>query len=382
MATTYVDFATSLGDVVIQLFDGDAPLTVRNFLSYAQNTTAGAGYTGSFFHRSVPGFILQGGGYDYVNGTASAITAAAPVVNEFTGAHSNLLGTVAMAKLGGNPNSATDQFFFNLGNNSANLDAQNGGFTVFGQVTPDTLPVVQAIAGLQTINAGGALTNLPIQGTIANGQIAASNLVTINAVTVSATAPAPANAFLYTDTATHASGTMRGDAYSGSVVGLTQQYLWASPDGVAIAATVGNVFLHGGAGDDALQASSGTNVLDGGTGSNFLVGATGAGGGADTFFVDERGAGVTWSTVVNFHQGDAVTVFGFQDGISTRPWTASEGATGYQGATIHSELGGAGTGINGSVTFAGISQADAQARFTVTTGSTGGSSYLNIAYTG
>lgn len=62
MATTYVDFATSLGDVVIQLFNGDAPLTVQNFLAYAQNTTAGAGYTGSFFHRSVPGFILQGGG--------------------------------------------------------------------------------------------------------------------------------------------------------------------------------------------------------------------------------------------------------------------------------------------------------------------------------
>jgi len=382
MATTYVDFATSLGDVVIQLFNGDAPLTVQDFLAYAQNTTAGAGYTGSFFHRSVPGFILQGGGYDYVNGTASAITAGAPVVNEFTGKHSNLLGTVAMAKLGGDPNSATDQFFVNLGDNSANLDAQNGGFTVFGQVTPDTLPVVQAIAGLQTINAGGAFTNLPIQGTTANGQVAAANLVTINAVTVSATAPAPANSFLYTDTATRTSGMTRGDAYSGSVAGLTQQYLWASPDGVAIAATVGNVFLHGGAGDDALQASSGTNVLDGGAGSNFLVGATGANGGADTFFVDERGGGVTWSTVVDFHHGDAVTVFGFQDGVSTRPWTALDGAAAYQGATIHAELGGAGTGVNGSVTFAGISLADAQARFTVTTGSTGGSSYLNIAYTG
>ncbi|HEY0202625.1 MAG TPA: peptidylprolyl isomerase [Acetobacteraceae bacterium] len=382
MPNTYVDFATSLGDVVIQLFDGDAPLTVQNFLAYAQNTTIGAGYTGSFFHRLVPGFILQGGGYDYANGTASAITASAPVVNEFTSAHSNLLGTVAMAKLSGNPNSATDQFFFNLGDNSANLDAQNGGFTVFGQVTPDTLPVVQAIAGLQTVNAGGAFTNVPVQGAVANGQIAAANLVTINAVTVSATAPAPANSFLYTDTATHTSAMTRGDAYSGSVAGLTQQYLWPSPDGVAIAATVGNVFLHGGAGDDALQASSGTNVLDGATGSNFLVGATGADGGADTFFVDERGAGVTWSTVVNFHHGDAVTIFGYQDGVSTRPWTASDGAAGYQGATIHAELGGAGTGVNGSVTFAGISQADALARFTVTTGITGESSYLNIAYTG
>ena len=381
MPNTYVDFATSLGDVVIQLFDGDAPLTVQNFLAYVQNTTVGAGYTGSFFHRLMPGFILQGGGYAYVNGTASAITAGAPVVNESTGAHPNVLGTVAMAKLGGDPNSATDQFFFNLGNNRANLDTQNGGFTVFGQVTPDTLPVVQAIAGLQTLNAGGAFTNLPVQGTV-TGPITASNLVTINSVAVSATAPAPVNSFLYTDTATHTSGMTRGDAYSGSVAGLTQQYLWPSPDGVAIAATVGNVFLHGGAGDDALQASGGTNVLDGGTGSNFLVGATGTDGSTDTFFVDERGAGVTWSTVVNFHHGDAVTVFGYQDGVSTRPWTASDGAAGYQGATIHAELGGAGTGVNGSVTFAGISQADAEARFTVTPGVTDGNSYLNIAYTG
>ena len=381
MATTYVDLATSLGDIVIQLFNDDAPLTVQNFLGYAQNTAAGAGYTGSFFHRLVPGFILQGGGYDYVNGTATAITAGSPVTNEFTGKHPNTLGTVAMAKLGGDPNSATDQFFFNLGDNRANLDAQNGGFTVFGQVTSDTLPVVQAIAGLQTINAGGAFTNLPVQGTVA-GPVAASNLVTINSVAVSATAPAPVNSFLFTDTSAGTSGITRGDAYAGPVAGLQRQYIWPSTHGAAIAATVGSVFLHGGTGDDALQASSGTNVLDGGTGSNFLVGATGADGGTDTFFVDERGGGVTWSTVVNFHHGDAVTVFGFQDGVSTRPWTATEGATGYQGATIHSELGGAGTGINGSVTFAGISQADAQAKFTVTTGAVGGASYLYVAYTG
>jgi len=123
-------------------------------------------------------------------------------------------------------------------------------------------------------------------------------------------------------------------------------------------------------------------VLDGGTGSNFLTGGTGADGGTDTFFVDGRGGGVTWSTVVNFHHGDAVTIFGFQDGTSTRPWTAVDGAAGYQGATIHSELGGAGTGVNGSVTFAGISQADADARFSVLTGSVGGNPYLYVAYTG
>ena len=381
MAATYVDFATSFGDIVIQLFNDDAPLTVQNFLGYAQ-AAPGAGYKGSFFHRLVPGFVLQGGGYDYANGTVSAIMTGPPVVNEFSAKHSNVQGTVAMAKVGGDPNSATDQFFVNLGDNSANLNAQNGGFTVFGQVTADSFPVVQAIAALPTANAGSPFDALPVQGTVANGQVAASNLVTVNAVTVTATAPAPPNGFLYTDTATGTSGMTRGNVYSGPVAGLQQQYIWPGANGVAISATVGNVFLHGGPGDDALSVSSGTNVLDGGTGSNFLTGAAGTDGGADTFFVDGRGGGVTWSTVVNFHHGDAVTLFGFQDGTSTRPWTAVDGATGYQGATIHSELGGAGTGVNDSVTFAGISLADAQAKFTVTTGTVGTTPYLYVAYTG
>lgn len=193
---------------------------------------------------------------------------------------------------------------------------------------------------------------------------------------------APANAFLFTDATAGTSGQTRGDAYAGPVAGLQRQYIWPSADGVAIAATVGNVFLHGGPGDDALSVSSGTNVLDGGVGSNFLTGGTGADGGTDTFFVDGRGGGVTWSTVVNFHHGDAVTVFGFQAGVSTLPWTAVDGVQGYQGATIHSELGGAGTGTNASVTFANISQADADAKFTVLTGTVGNAAYLYVAYTG
>ncbi len=202
------------------------------------------------------------------------------------------------------------------------------------------------------------------------------------AVVLAEQAAVPPGNFLYTDLTTGMSGTATGDAYTGPVAGLTQQYIWASSDGVAVAATVGNVFLHGGSGDDALAVSSGSNVLDGGGGSNFLTGATGADGGSDTFFVDGRGGGTTWSTAVNFHHGDAVTVFGFQDGISTRPWSALDGAVGYQGATIHSELGGAGTGVNDSITFAGVSLADAQAKFTTSTGTVGGASYLQVAYTG
>lgn len=195
-----------------------------------------------------------------------------------------------------------------------------------------------------------------------------------------ASAPPPA-AFHYTNQAAGTSGTLAGDAYAGPVAGLQRQLIWPGADAVSIQAVTGNVFLHGNAGDDALTVSSGSNVLDGGLGSNFLVGADGMDGGADTFFVDGRGGGVTWSTVSNFHHGDAATIWGFT-GASGWAWTAMDGAQGHQGATIHAELGGAGTGVDASVTFAGIGLADAQSRFSISTGSVDGYSYMYVAYTG
>ncbi|MEM8681155.1 MAG: peptidylprolyl isomerase, partial [Planctomycetota bacterium] len=133
--------------------------TVANFLNYVNDTD----YQNMLFHRLVPGFVLQGGGFTVSDPAVcgdpcnvnevdtsrfSEIPADPPVVNEF--GRSNLTGTVAMAKLGGNPDSATNQFFVNLQDNSANLDFQNGGFTVFGQVTD--MAVVEKIASLGTLN--------------------------------------------------------------------------------------------------------------------------------------------------------------------------------------------------------------------------------------
>ncbi len=191
--------------------------------------------------------------------------------------------------------------------------------------------------------------------------------------------PAAAN-FAYTDTTTNTAGTSAGTPYSGPVSSITEQYIWSGSDNVALSANTGSVFMHGGPGDDALTAISGTNVLDGGAGSNFLVGAPGGDGGFDTFFDDGRGGGVTWDTLVHFHQGDAVTIFGFTGGLSTMQWADNQGATGYQGATMHSELAGAGTGINATVTFAGLSVADAQAKLTISTGNVDGNAYLYLKY--
>ena len=180
----------------------------------------------------------------------------------------------------------------------------------------------------------------------------------------------------YVDVSTNSFGNLTGDSYVGPVAGLAKQYIWTSTDKVNIAARTSNVFLHGGPGDDALLVTGGTNVLDGGGGSNFLIGATGTG--VDTFYVDSRGGTVTWSSIVNFHQGDMATLWGFHAG-STQAYTENEGAVGYTGLTLHSELGGAGTGVNASLTLTGISQATANAHFTITTGTTAPTGLLPAA---
>jgi cyclophilin family peptidyl-prolyl cis-trans isomerase len=157
IVNTQVRFNTSAGPVNVELFDRQAPKTVANFLNYVRD----GDYTDSIFHRKVNSFILQGGGFTFEAGatpTLAAIPTDPPVQNEPDVVNrSNLRGTLAMAKLEGNPNSATDQFFFNLGNNAANLDNQNGGFTVFGKVASAAdQAIVDQLAAIPTQNQGTA----------------------------------------------------------------------------------------------------------------------------------------------------------------------------------------------------------------------------------
>ncbi|WMS89111.1 peptidylprolyl isomerase [Pleionea litopenaei] len=154
---TVVEIQTNLGTIEVNLFDNATPETVENFLAYVNNGS----YNGSIMHRLEPNFVLQGGGYVY-NGsdTLTGIETAPPVVNEPV--YSNVRGTIAMAKLSGNPDSATVQWFINLENNSANLDVQNGGFTVFGQVTAG-MDIVDTIAAFDIFNFGGSLGQLPLR---------------------------------------------------------------------------------------------------------------------------------------------------------------------------------------------------------------------------
>jgi cyclophilin family peptidyl-prolyl cis-trans isomerase len=149
--------------VHVELFD-DRPLTVANFLQYVNGDL----YEGTFLHRLVPGFVLQGGGFytDYseVDLDGDPETPNPTVPNEFDNEppRSNVRGTVAMAKVGGDPDSATNQFFFNLADNSANLDHQNGGFTVFGHVIGG-MDLIDALASVATYDLGGApLDEVPL----------------------------------------------------------------------------------------------------------------------------------------------------------------------------------------------------------------------------
>ena len=195
-ATVIARMHTTLGIIDIQLYDTDAPLTVANFLSYAKS----GAYVNSIIHRSMPGFIVQGGGYIWNSTTnlLNYVVANPSVMNEYSADRSNLRGTIAMAKLGNDPNSATNQWFFNLADNSANLDFQNGGFTVFGQVLNKGMNVVDAIAALPKINGGGAFTDLPLFTPITNNTVQKSNLVIVDRVSVLAsTATASNRVFAY-----------------------------------------------------------------------------------------------------------------------------------------------------------------------------------------
>jgi len=140
---TIVEFQTSQGNFKVNLFDQTTPETVTNFLNYVNSGY----YTDTIVHRVVSDFVVQAGGYKFEGDwPLTRLNANSAVINEPV--YSNVTGTIAMAKLGSDVNSATDQWFFNLSDNSGNLDSQNGGFTAFGQVIGDGMTVVNKIANL------------------------------------------------------------------------------------------------------------------------------------------------------------------------------------------------------------------------------------------
>ena len=162
-----------------------APKTSANLQAYL---TANS-YNNTFIHRSVPGFVLQGGGFNVVTtAQGSSLTAVATfpaVANEYSLARSNLRGTIAMAKLGTSPNSATSQWFWSLADNSANLDNQNGGFTVFGRLLgASDLATLDAMADLPVVNASASLGSTYSALPLSSGNLSANNLLRFSSITI------------------------------------------------------------------------------------------------------------------------------------------------------------------------------------------------------
>jgi cyclophilin family peptidyl-prolyl cis-trans isomerase len=136
---------TSAGTIKVELLADKAPVTVKNFLSYVDDKF----YDGTIFHRVIPNFMIQGGGFE--PGMREKATKA-PIVNEASNGVANDRGTIAMARTS-DPNSATAQFYINLKDNAGlnKAQAQDGvGYCVFGKVL-DGMDVVDKIALARTV---------------------------------------------------------------------------------------------------------------------------------------------------------------------------------------------------------------------------------------
>jgi peptidyl-prolyl cis-trans isomerase A (cyclophilin A) len=164
---TLVRVSSSYGDFTIELFDSQTPATVQNFLGYVDRKD----FSGSIIHRLEPGFVIQGGGWRWLGNCGAGIVppncgpilmpTQPAVINE--PGISNTRGTLAMAKLGNDPNSATSEWFVNLADNSENLDQQNGGFTVFGRVLGDGMNAVDPIAQLSQYELSALVRQIPLR---------------------------------------------------------------------------------------------------------------------------------------------------------------------------------------------------------------------------
>ena len=141
-----VDMQTNLGSITLELFPEQSPETVKNFLNYVDEGF----YEGLIFHRTIVGFMIQGGGF---NKDLVLKEPKDPVINESQNGLSNKAGTIAMARTR-HPHSATSQFFINAVSNR-NLDAQGSrfGYTVFGRVT-EGMDLVMKISRLPTAPQG------------------------------------------------------------------------------------------------------------------------------------------------------------------------------------------------------------------------------------
>ncbi|MCF6455895.1 peptidylprolyl isomerase [Pseudoalteromonas sp. MMG024] len=177
---TIVEVQTTQGNFQINLFDETTPKTVENFLKYVNDER----YNEVVFHRLITNFVLQGGGYTYEGSKFIPIDTYGTVVNEPV--YSNVRGTIAMAKVENDSNSATSQWFINLKDNSGDLDLQNGGFTVFGQVIGEGMDLIDQLSNFEcnTVPLTNTTNDECADFKNGNASLGAERLITIENVTI------------------------------------------------------------------------------------------------------------------------------------------------------------------------------------------------------
>ena len=151
-----VEMDTSLGKIKIELFEKEAPISVKNFLDYANSGF----FNETIFHRVIPGFMIQGGGF---TADRKQKPTRAAIKNEAANGLKNDRGSIAMARTSA-PDSATAQFFINVANN-AMLNRPNpdgAGYAVFGKVI-EGMDVVDKIVNVKTQSVNAVFQNMPVQ---------------------------------------------------------------------------------------------------------------------------------------------------------------------------------------------------------------------------
>jgi peptidyl-prolyl cis-trans isomerase A (cyclophilin A) len=155
-AATKVLVTTNIGSFTVELNEAKAPITTKNFLRYVDDGS----YVDTIFHRVIPGFMAQGGGFDQALKQRPSYP---PIKNEADNGLPNDMATIAMARTQ-NPNSATRQFYINLANNAfLNTQGNRTGYAVFGKVIKG-FPVVEKMATIPTTsNPQTGMSDIPQQ---------------------------------------------------------------------------------------------------------------------------------------------------------------------------------------------------------------------------
>jgi peptidyl-prolyl cis-trans isomerase A (cyclophilin A) len=156
--TTKVVMTTTMGNITILLFEKESPISVKNFLAYVDSGF----YSGLTFHRVIPGFMVQGGGF--MKNLTKRQTILPPIKNESDNGMKNERGTLSMARTS-DPHSATSQFFISVADNaSLDISARGWGYAVFGKVI-EGMDVVDKIVAVKT-ETRGAMKDVPVDPVI------------------------------------------------------------------------------------------------------------------------------------------------------------------------------------------------------------------------